>query len=163
MSGEFPIDWQRVLRSVEADVATEAACPELLVSFNGELIGRFRLVRDRYLIGRSELSDIVIDDRYVSNHHALLVKAEEGLILVDMKSRNGTLVNSQRIQSRVLRDDDIVSIGHHRIKVSAPSGYIAGAARDLADTVTMKNIADVLPDDRRKSGGSEPGDERRKA
>ncbi len=158
LSSELPIDWATALEAVATDVSAGDAYPELVVSFQGQLVARFRLVRDRYLIGRSGLSDIVVDDRYVSNHHALLVKAEEGLMLVDMKSRNGTLVNSQKIQSRVLRNDDIVSIGHHRIKVIAPPDYVAGVADDPTDTATMQNIPDVLPDDRRKHD-----DERRKA
>ena len=163
LSGHFPIDWTTALRSVAPDVATEQAHPELIMSCRGELVARIRLVRDRYLLGRSELTDIVLDDRYVSNHHALLVKSEEGLVLVDMKSRNGTLVNSQKIQSRILRNDDIVSMGHHRIKVITPPGYVAGADYDPADTATMKNIADVLPGAQGTSGAATPDDRRRKA
>ncbi len=163
LSAEFPIAWGRVLSAATPEVAAEDAGPELTVSYQGELVARIRLVRDRYLIGRSEVSDIVVDDRYVSKHHALLVKTDAGLILVDMKSRNGTLVNSRKIQSRVLRNDDIVSLGHHRIKVYTPPGYVAGTAADPADTAKMKNMSDVLPGTRRAGGDAVPEEERRKA
>jgi len=163
LSAEFPVDWARVLSGVAMQVAAKDACPQMLMSLNGELVARVRLVRDRYLIGRSGLSDIVVPDRYVSKHHALLVMAEAGLILVDMKSRNGTLVNSRKIQSRVLRNDDVVSIGHHRMKIILPSGYVAGVADDPTDTATMKNIPGVSPDHRRASEVATPEEDRHKA
>ncbi len=145
LAPQFPIALDDVPDTDEVKSERAAAGPELLLSKNGELLARVKLVRDRYILGRSELSDIVIDDEFVSKHHALLVKAETGLVLVDMKSRNGTFVNSQKIRSRVLRNDDIVSMGHFRIKVVAPAGYVAGTETDMTDTATMMNIA-VSPD-----------------
>ncbi len=153
LKDRFPIDLQAALSELDERRAEKAREPELLVSKNGELLARVKLVRDRYLLGRSEISDIVIDDRYVSKHHALLVMADVGMVLVDMKSRNGTFVNSQKIQSRVLRNNDIIAIGGCRIKVHAPPGYVAGAEPDLADTSKMKNIGDARDESRQVGDG----------
>ncbi len=142
---QFPIDLDVALADLQIGAYAEDAVPELIVSYSGVVTARIRLVRDRYILGRSELSDIVIDNRFVSKHHALLVRSDNGLLLADMKSRNGTFVNSRRIESRVLRNNDIVALGDYRIKVICPPGLgISGAPqRALADTAKMKRIGEA--------------------
>lgn len=142
---QLPIDLDVALADLQIGAYSEDAVPELIVSFSGVVTARIRLVRDRYILGRSELSDIVIDNRFVSKHHALLVKSDNGLLLADMKSRNGTFVNSKRVESRVLRNNDIIALGDYRIKVICPPGLGASAApqRALADTAKMKRIGEA--------------------
>jgi len=118
--------------------------PGLIVSRNGAVVGEFELAGGRTIIGRSEVSDVVLDDRFVSKHHALIVRTEDSLMLVDLKSRNGTLVNSSPIKSRYLRNDDIVSIGDYRLKVICSARYSSATrASELADTARMKNLDDA--------------------
>jgi pSer/pThr/pTyr-binding forkhead associated (FHA) protein len=64
------------------------------------------------------------------------------LVLLDLNSANGTTVNSVRVKSTLLLDDDIISIGHHRLKVSGVPAEDAGTARraTMADTRRMKNL-----------------------
>ena len=141
---QFPIDLEVALADKQIGNYSEDAVPELIVSFSGVVTARIRLVRDRYILGRSDLSDIVIDNRFVSKHHALLVKSDNGLLLADMKSRNGTFVNSKRIESKVLRNNDVVALGDYRIKVICPPGMSLSdqQQRALADTAKMRSIGD---------------------
>lgn len=141
---QFPIDLDVALADGKVGAYEDDAVPELIVSYAGVVTARIRLVRDRYILGRSAISDIVIDNRFVSKHHALLVKSDQGLVLVDMKSRNGTFVNSQPVESRVLRNNDVVALGDYRIKVICPPGMVVAKQpyRALADTATMKSIGD---------------------
>ncbi len=64
---------------------------------------------------------------------------------MDLKSRNGTFVNSRRVQSKVLLHNDIVSLGDHRMKMIYADGHstIEIEDPDLADTAKMKSIADA--------------------
>lgn len=118
--------------------------PGLIISRNGEVVGEFELTDGRTILGRSEVSDVVLDDRFVSKHHALIVRTENSLMLVDLKSRNGTLVNSKPIKSRQLRNSDIVSIGDYRLKVVCPASFSSAAgAAELADTTKMMNLDDA--------------------
>ena len=139
---QFPLELEVALADCKTDSDGEDAIPELIVSYNGVVTARIRLVRDRYLLGRSELSDIILDNRFISKHHALLVSSGYGLVLVDMKSRNGTFVNSERIHNRILQNNDIVSLGDYRIKVICPAAYMASLAPvpELADTAQLQNI-----------------------
>ena len=88
------------------------------------------------------VADIVVDDEFSSKFHALLMLYSDGLVLLDLNSANGTTVNSVRVKSTLLLDDDIISIGHHRLKVSGVPAEDAGTARraTMADTRRMKNL-----------------------
>jgi type II secretory pathway predicted ATPase ExeA len=117
--------------------------PRFIVTHAGETLLDVQLVEARVLVGRSGISDILIEDRFVSKQHALIVWNGTSVILIDLNSSNGTFVNSRRIKTRVLHNDDIISMGDHRMKLVYPA---AGSRTDfddldVADTATMQNIA----------------------
>jgi len=63
-------------------------------------------------IGRATDNDIVIPDVLASRHHATLIPSPSGTEIRDHKSINGTFVNGQRVDSAMLRDGDVVTIGN---------------------------------------------------
>jgi hypothetical protein len=68
-------------------------------------------------IGRDESNDIVLaDDMTVSRLHAVLSKYGAGWCVRDLGSRNGTLVNGERVLGeRVLRSGDEIRFGSSRL------------------------------------------------
>lgn len=72
------------------------------------------------VIGRSPSSDIVIDEPFVSATHARLTLQGPALVLEDLGSKNGTLVNGHPIggQPVTLRDGDEVQVGDAIMHVS---------------------------------------------
>jgi len=69
------------------------------------------LVEDEYLIGRGPRSDIHYADSGVSSQHARLTRTEDGYVLEDLSSRNGTYVNEAPIERQLLKDGDEIRIG----------------------------------------------------
>ena len=65
----------------------------------------------RLTIGRHPDNDIVQKDAAVSNHHAVIERKDEKLIVLDKESRNGTFMNGIKVQSAELNDEDIVKFG----------------------------------------------------
>ncbi|WP_422749257.1 FHA domain-containing protein [Mycobacterium sp. WMMD1722] len=63
-------------------------------------------------IGRASDNDIVIPDVLASRHHASLVPTAGGTELVDARSINGTFVNGTRVESALLNEGDVVTIGN---------------------------------------------------
>jgi len=126
-------------------VLMSAEPPQLIVSHNGKVVQEMHLSSPRTLLGRSGLSDVLIDNQYVSKHHALIVWAENAVLLIDLKSRNGTYVNAERIKSQVLNDNDIVSLGDYRIKLVFPAAayHVTSTGLDDADTSRMKTLVDA--------------------
>jgi pSer/pThr/pTyr-binding forkhead associated (FHA) protein len=64
---------------------------------------------------------------------------------MDLNSTNGTFVNSKRISNHVLIHDDVVTLGHHRIKFHDPCATSRGelAGEEFADTAIMKTLEDM--------------------
>ncbi|WNG94395.1 ATP-binding cassette domain-containing protein [Mycobacterium sp. ITM-2016-00318] len=63
-------------------------------------------------IGRGADADIGISDMLAARHHATLVTTPSGVQIQDANSVNGTFVNGEGVQSKVLQDNDIVTIGN---------------------------------------------------
>ena len=127
------------------DDFVEPEPPELIISHSGKVVQEATLGATRTLLGRSDLSDIVLDNQYVSKQHAMLVRSEGTLILVDLKSRNGTLVNSKPVQSQVLRNNDIISLGDFRLKVIMQASFAGALSSDMdeVDTTKMMTLEDA--------------------
>lgn len=75
-------------------------------------------------IGSSPDCDIRIQSKFVSRHHAQLIKTQDGSILEDLNSTNGTYINSRRINKRAMRAGDVVTIGKHRLRYREGSDHL---------------------------------------
>lgn len=82
-----------------------------LVVIAGQQVGEIRKLEKELVIGRSsEASFRVLDDE-ISRFHAK-VFVEDGKVYVeDMESRNGTIVNGEQVQRRLLADGDKIEVG----------------------------------------------------
>lgn len=130
---------------IKPDDIIPSAPPRLIVTNNGSVMNDLTMEKARALIGRSEHNDISINSRFVSRHHALLVRHGAATFLMDLNSTNGTFVNSKRVSNHVLIHDDVITLGHHRIKFCDPCattrGHLDGV--DFADTAIMKTLEDM--------------------
>ncbi|MGH3562358.1 MAG: FHA domain-containing protein, partial [Mycobacterium sp.] len=63
-------------------------------------------------IGRGTDNDIVITDVLASRHHAMLIPTPLGTEIRDNRSIHGTFVNGVQIESAILTDGDVVTIGN---------------------------------------------------
>jgi hypothetical protein len=69
-------------------------------------------VTDATVLGRSDEADVLLDDPYASEFHMRLLAQENGLVLHDLGSTNGTYVNGRRVTApTTLRRGDSVQVG----------------------------------------------------
>lgn len=72
---------------------------------------QWALQRFVVIIGCSEDCHVVVDDRQASRHHARITQTEDGYVLEDLGSKNGTFLNGQLLAApAVLKDGDEVGI-----------------------------------------------------
>ena len=63
-------------------------------------------------LGRDKDNMVFLNDDFVSRRHCRIQKKEnEGFVLLDMNSRNGTFLNGNRIFKAVLKNNDRIQIG----------------------------------------------------
>lgn len=62
-------------------------------------------------IGRQPNNDFVLDGSLVSRHHAVLYSSQNGIVLLDLDSMNGTWVNGRRVVEASLSSRDSFQIG----------------------------------------------------
>jgi len=87
---------------------------------------RFRLrhhdeeidVEGPIVVGRAAACRVRVDDRLVSRQHARFTMSEGALVVEDLESRNGVLVNERKITApTALGHGDVVSIGLQSFEV----------------------------------------------
>ncbi len=62
-------------------------------------------------IGREEGNAVQLNDDRVSRFHVKIQEDDDHLVLTDLESTNGTRVNGEDIQLRILRHGDLITIG----------------------------------------------------
>ena len=74
----------------------------LIIAQKGPLEGQQWTVVSSLIIGRDAGCDIAIADRQVSRHHARLSHTDEGVLLEDLGSKNGTHKNGETLNKPVI-------------------------------------------------------------
>ena len=83
----------------------------MLVAQEGPLSDQRWPLARTVVLGRDSTCDIVIPDRQVSRYHARVTPTQEGMILEDLGSKNGTHCNGTPLTAPlVLQDGDMVQI-----------------------------------------------------
>jgi hypothetical protein len=81
---------------------------------------RVQIALDPVTIGRHPDCDVVLNDQEVSRQHAEVRRDDEGFVLHDLGSLNGTKVNGAGVKApRPLDDGDTITIGSHTIRFEA--------------------------------------------
>ncbi len=91
---------------------------------------------DLLTVGRDPLSDIVIEDPEVSRHHASFTQGEEGFLLQDKGSTNGSFVDGERIggnpvqlkPGQVIMFGSTVTLVYQATSMSDPMATMVGPA-----------------------------------
>jgi len=94
----------------------------LLIGQSGPLEGQRWKISAELILGRDADCDIVIPVRQVSRQHARLTLKEEGILVEDLDSKNGTYLNGAPVREPVLLNDGDevqVSLAQHFIFLSS--------------------------------------------
>lgn len=90
--------------------------PKMIVSIDGVVVKEVQLTKDRTTLGRRPYNDIVIDNLAVSGEHAVLQMTGADVHIEDLNSTNGTYINGKAVKKQLLKNNDTIEIGKHKIK-----------------------------------------------
>ena len=103
----------------------------------GEDKGRIHTITNKTItIGRNEVCDFKLNDKYASNKHCQIVYRKEHFTAIDLRSLNKTKVNGKVYVQKNLQDEDIIRLGKTEIKFSW----------DIPETVVIDESEDILAD-----------------
>jgi len=136
-----------------------------LVRLDGDSHTTYPLSR-RTRIGRSPGCELQIDSQSVSRNHAMLLKGPRELIVEDLNSTNGVLVNGRKVSRHMLSDGDVMTIGEIQFRCvlrlngrpSEPPVEVAPAVPGPANLPELRHA-----DSPRAEGAAVPADSRETA
>ncbi len=76
----------------------------------------------RTRIGRAPGCELPIQSSSVSRHHALVLTNSRDVIIEDLHSTNGVLVNGRKVTRQLLTDGDILTIGEAQFRLRVKPG-----------------------------------------
>lgn len=108
----------------------------LLVRVKGSGIGQVvRLGPMPCTIGRAPDAGLYVGDEGISRRHAMLVPDEEGYVLVDTESANGSFVGGARVQRQLLKHGDLLQF--------ASSAEFRYSITDAAEEQLLRQLFDA--------------------
>jgi len=115
--------------------------PDIILQYSrdGTETKDFRVSKEDILIGRASECDIPLDDKQVSRFHASLRIAPDGFWLLDMDSKNGTLIDEKPIppnQRIPIQPEQNFSIGTYTFKAFLPR-----APSSMDQTILQPGVA----------------------
>lgn len=88
---------------------------KLILTLDGEIINEYQIGENPIRIGRKHGNDIQLNDLTISGQHAMITPTSPNQVIVeDLGSTNGTLVNGNHINKAELNHGDIIQVGHHQ-------------------------------------------------
>ncbi len=88
------------------------------------------LLRTVMTIGRRRVNDICLDFANVSGQHCELILKNGVWHVRDLRSQNGTKVNGERVQQRIVKPNDLISISKHDFRIQY---HLSQSAVDFLD------------------------------
>ena len=115
---------------------------ELIILTPDHQTRRVPLDGDRICLGRAHSNDLCYsEDASLSRRHLRFDRAAEGWVAEDLGSKNGTLINGERLTGRrPLRPGDRISAGHLVITLSDPEME----SRVSVVFVMIRNLLDLV-------------------
>lgn len=121
-----------------ADMVEGALDRALLLVLSGPAVGQTCTIGPQAaVLGRGDGNEALIPDPEISRQHARIVLTEDGFVISDLGSVNGTFVNGARIQAPTpLRDADRIRLGPlTMVKFSLLDPIEAAVQRRLHDAI----------------------------
>ena len=117
----FECDYDRKTFVIEPAIGTSVIKLRLISAASGPAVVRIAIKDESFLIGRDKHADLKLKCESASRRHSLIVSDSETATILDLGSRNGTIVNGERLklgQTMRLQHKDLLQFGTDAFRVS---------------------------------------------
>jgi pSer/pThr/pTyr-binding forkhead associated (FHA) protein len=108
------------------------------------------LFEGEFVVGRSATCQLSLDDALVSRRHAMLLVSKDGVTVEDLESRNGVVVNGQKITGRTpVKPGDKIVIGSQELVLQKGADKSARDTADIKRTLSAMAVPPEIEAERR--------------
>lgn len=103
--------------------------------------------------------NVVVDDHHISRRHAQVLWEENGFVIYDLGSTDGTYVNGRRVRTQPLAKGDVIQLGDTTLllQIESPDGAserafepaLHGSAHGILVPVEMPGLPGGQPEETR--------------
>jgi diguanylate cyclase (GGDEF)-like protein len=122
---------------------TEEQGASLITIHGMELGKKVDLPDGDLIIGRGETAEVRVNEENVSRQHAKIFKQGEEVIIEDLKSTNGTFVNTKKIMSHPLKDGDLILVGNTILKFVSGSHVESQYHEEIYRLATIDGLTKI--------------------
>jgi chromosome segregation ATPase len=115
--GRIQTSIERLGGANAAGASAAVECSAELIRVDGNRNTAHPLGR-RTRIGRAPGCEMQIESSSVSRHHCLVLMSTRDVIIEDLNSTNGVLVNGRKVSRQFLSDGDLLTIGEAQFRLS---------------------------------------------
>jgi transcriptional regulator with GAF, ATPase, and Fis domain len=106
--------------------------PPRLAAISGKLKGAiFAINEETLVIGRETAANLCLADASVSRRHCKIEKQDDGFVITDLESLNGTFINDVPVKTRLLEHADRVRIGDSQFLFLTHEGEATSKSSDV--------------------------------
>lgn len=113
---------------------------KLTLSFKGNVLRVYPVLKGTMLIGRDPGCTIHIDSLALSPRHARIDTREQTSVLVDLDSESGTYVGQDKISTHMLKDGDVIRIGKHTLAYKYEEDPNMASADEMLPATRVEEI-----------------------
>ncbi len=135
---------QTVIVDSESLVQHQGRRPYLVIYVGTENGRRHLLKRGSMTIGRSSQADIQIKDERISRVHCVIEWLGDTIMIEDKESTNGTYVDSQEINRKVLQPGIPIQLGHSLMKIEYKSKEEIQSEEDLLHRAAFDELTGIF-------------------
>src|SRR5262245_18369070 len=153
------VDWEdntKVTESEDQSASANQRDRAYLIVLAGNNVGEmYKVAGEQMIIGRGQQAEIQIIDEGISRRHARVSVENASVLIEDLGSTNGTLLNGQKLGGReILKDGDKIQVGsttilkftyHDKLEEHFQRQMYESALRDgLTKIFNKKHLLDRL-------------------
>lgn len=117
---------------------------QLLLIDSGVIVKKLDIQQGRYVIGRSDDTDMMISSKEVSRHHAAIEYDGTTCFVQDLESTNGTFVNDRPIKKHTLHAGDQITIGDFLLVLDDGTGAVNYP--EATEVGRKGNVTEIIED-----------------
>jgi two-component system response regulator GlrR len=134
-------DLRQTRQILERSVGSIRRARVRLTAEQGPCVGRsFTIERGLVRIGTAADNEVALDDEFMSTHHAELELGEQGFLLRDLGSTNGTWLGGFRIREAYVAPGALLVLGKTALRLAADGTYEVALASPQGTRITGQSL-----------------------